>query len=137
MLAIEGDKSVCCDETVRKRIAEFPPEIKDHELLSNVKGLPYTPVNQTTLHPSPSLPPLSPDKAGADILDTQLAEAEKVLGDYVGQLEAEEKERKDLQELLELFVWQQRQQLRDTKRKLKVGPRSLNTHHNYLLSHII
>ena len=44
-----------------------------------------------------------------------------MLGEYVGRLEAEEKERKDLQELLEVFVWQQRQHLRDTKKQLKVS----------------
>lgn len=64
---------------------------------------------------------LCSDKAGADQLDQRLAEAEKVLGEYVGKLEAEEKERKDLQELLDVFVWQQRQQLRDSKKKLKVS----------------
>lgn len=61
------------------------------------------------------------DKAGADQLDQRLGEAEKVLGDYVRRLEAEEKERKDLQELLEVFVWQHRQQLRDSKKQLKVS----------------
>lgn len=61
------------------------------------------------------------DKAGADQLDERLSEAEKVLGEYVRRLEAEEKERKDLQELLEVFVWQHRQQLRESKKKLKVS----------------
>lgn len=61
------------------------------------------------------------DKAGADQLDQRLSEAEKVLGEYVRRLEAEEKERKDLQELLEVFVWQHRQQLRESKKKLKVS----------------
>ena len=62
-----------------------------------------------------------PDKAGADQLEVRLGEAEKVLSEYVGRLEAEEKERKDLQELLEAFMWQHRQQLKDAKKKLKVS----------------
>ena len=65
--------------------------------------------------------PLHSDKAGADQLDTQLAEAEKVLDEYVRRLEGEERERKDVQELLEVYVWQQRQQLREVKKKLKVS----------------
>ena len=63
---------------------------------------------------------MSTDKAAADELEAQLTEAEKVLGEYVNRLEEEKKERRDLQELLEVFVWQQRQQLRECKKKLKV-----------------
>ena len=44
-----------------------------------------------------------------------------MLSEYVERLEAEEKERKDLQELLEAFMWQHRQQLKDAKKKLKVS----------------
>ena len=62
------------------------------------------------------------DKAAADELEEQLTEAERVLGDYVKRLEEEKKERKDLQELLEAFVWQQKQQLRECRKKLKVWP---------------
>ena len=61
------------------------------------------------------------DKAAADELEVKLVEAEKVLGDYVRRLQEERKERRDLQELLEVFIWQQKQQLRDCKNKLKVG----------------
>ena len=39
----------------------------------------------------------------------------------MGRLEEEERERRDLQELLEVFVWQQKQQLREAKKKLKVS----------------
>ena len=38
MVAIEGDKSVCSDDTIKEKIADFPPEVRDHELLSKVKG---------------------------------------------------------------------------------------------------
>ena len=38
MLAIEGEKSVCSDEAIKRTIAGFPLEITDHELLSKVKG---------------------------------------------------------------------------------------------------
>ena len=38
MLAIDGDKSAYCDEAIKKKIAGFPPEIKDHELLTKIKG---------------------------------------------------------------------------------------------------
>jgi regulator of Ty1 transposition protein 103 len=96
MLAIEGDKSACSDEAIREKISGFPPEIKDHELLTKIK-----------------------DKAAADELEVKLVEAEKVLGDYVRRLQEERKERRDLQELLEVFIWQQKQQLRDCKNKLK------------------
>ena len=46
-----------------------------------------------------------------------------MLGEYVSRLEGEERERKDVQELLEVYVWQQRQQLREVKKKLKVSLR--------------
>ena len=44
-----------------------------------------------------------------------------MLDEYVRRLEGEERERKDVQELLEVYVWQQRQQLREVKKKLKVS----------------
>ena len=44
-----------------------------------------------------------------------------MLSAYVSRLEEEEKERADLQELLEAYTWQQRQQLREAKKKLKVS----------------
>ena len=49
MLAIEGDKSACSDEAIREKISGFPPEIKDHELLTKIKG---------HFSPSPLFPPL-------------------------------------------------------------------------------
>ena len=137
MVAIEGDKSVCSDDTIKEKIADFPPEVRDHELLSKVKGelncisarahthththaTNHTPIHTHT-HTS--------DKVEADQLDARLAEAEKVLTEYVGRLEAEERERTDLQELLEVFVWQQRQQLREAKKKLRVRASTHPPHH--------
>lgn len=38
MLAIDGGKSVCGDVAMKERIAQFTPEIKDHELLGKIKG---------------------------------------------------------------------------------------------------
>ena len=63
---------------------------------------------------------LSPDKVEADQLDSALVEAESVLSGYVKRLEEEERERKDLQELLKAFMWQQKQELKEAKKKLKV-----------------
>ena len=54
-------------------------------------------------------------------MEAQLSKAETVLGEYVSRLEVEERERVDLQELLEVYVWQQRQQLREAKKKLRVS----------------
>ena len=38
MLAIDGPKSVAQDTATRQKIACFPPEIHDPELLSEIKG---------------------------------------------------------------------------------------------------
>ena len=42
MLAIDGPKSVAQDTAVRQKIACFPPEIHDPELLSEIKGTSYS-----------------------------------------------------------------------------------------------
>ena len=38
MLAIDGDKSASQDNVTRQKIACFPPEIHDPDLLSKIKG---------------------------------------------------------------------------------------------------
>ena len=40
MVAIDGDKSVAQDMATRQKIASFPPEIYDPDLLSKIKGMP-------------------------------------------------------------------------------------------------
>lgn len=39
MLAIDGDKSASQDNVTRQKIACFPPEIHDPDLLSKIKGI--------------------------------------------------------------------------------------------------
>ena len=39
MMAVDGNKSVAQDMATRQKIASFPPEIYDPDLLSKIKGL--------------------------------------------------------------------------------------------------
>ena len=56
----------------------------------------------------------------ADHLLTQLEEAVEVLTSYNSRLEQELEERGELQELLEVFTWQQQQQLWQARQRQKV-----------------
>lgn len=47
-------------------------------------------------------------------------EAIKLLSDYTARVEAEVKEREDIHELLDAYIWQQKHLLRETKKKMKV-----------------
>ena len=40
MMAVDGDKSAAQDMATRQKIASFPPEIYDPDLLTKIKGLP-------------------------------------------------------------------------------------------------
>lgn len=60
-----------------------------------------------------------PDKAAAEALAEKVEEASKVLEEYNKRLESELKERLELQELLEAFIWQQKKLLREAKKTLK------------------
>jgi len=96
MLAIDGDKSASQDNVIRQKIACFPPEIHDPDLLSKIK-----------------------DKSAVEELAGKVEEASKVLSEYNSRLEAELKERLEIQELLDAFTWQQKELLREAKKKLK------------------
>ena len=48
-----------------------------------------------------------------------MEDASKLLSDYNDRLEAELKEKKDVQELLDAFIWQQKMLLKKAKRNLK------------------
>ena len=50
-----------------------------------------------------------------------MEEASKVLSEYNSRLEAELKERREIQELLDAFTWQQKELLRGAKKRLKVS----------------
>ena len=51
----------------------------------------------------------------------QLEEAVEVLTDYIARLEKEVEERGELQEMLDVFTWQQQQLLWQAKQRQKVG----------------
>lgn len=48
-----------------------------------------------------------------------MEEASQVLNDYITRLDAELKERKEIQELLDVFIWQQKSLLKSAKKNLK------------------
>ena len=76
----------------------------------------------TTLYPPLSLTHThthSSDKAAAEALAEKVEEASKLLTEYNKRLERELKERLELQELLEAFIWQQKKLLKEAKRTLK------------------
>ena len=54
-------------------------------------------------------------------LNSQVESTSRALGDYVTKLDKELKERKEVQELLESFTYQQKQQLKETKLNLEVS----------------
>ena len=73
------------------------------------------------MHPQTPLTPCAPsDKAAVNQLMEKVDEAIKLLSDYTTRVEAEVKEREDIQELLDAYIWQQKHLLRDTKKKMKV-----------------
>lgn len=53
-------------------------------------------------------------------LNSQVESTSKALAEYVGRLDKELQERKEVQELLESFTYQQKQQLKMTKTNLEV-----------------
>jgi len=61
------------------------------------------------------------DKASMERLNSQVENTSKALGEYVTRLDKELKERKEVQELLESFTYQQKQQLKETKLNLEVS----------------
>jgi len=61
------------------------------------------------------------DKTSMDRLHSQVESTSRALGDYVTRLDKELKERKEVQELLESFTYQQKQHLKETKLNLEVS----------------
>ena len=59
------------------------------------------------------------DKATAESLAEKVEAASAVLAEYNKRLESELKERKEVQELLDAFIWQQKTLLRNAKKNLK------------------
>lgn len=50
---------------------------------------------------------------------TKVEDASKLLGDYNVRLETELKERGEVQQMLDAFIWQQKQLLKNAKKNLK------------------
>lgn len=59
------------------------------------------------------------DKATAESLARKVDEAVTVLYEYNSRLENELKERREVQELLDAFIWQQKSLLRTAKKNLR------------------
>eukprot|EP00731_Ephydatia_muelleri_P026223 Em0018g323a len=59
------------------------------------------------------------DKTAVNQLMEKVDEAIKLLSDYTARVEAEVKEREDIHELLDAYIWQQKHLLRETKKKMK------------------
>lgn len=58
-------------------------------------------------------------------LNTQVESTSKALAEYVSRLDKELQERKEVQELLESFTYQQKQQLKSTKTNLEEHKKKL------------
>ncbi|XP_065913511.1 regulation of nuclear pre-mRNA domain-containing protein 1B-like [Dysidea avara] len=84
------------DMKTHQQVTSFPPEVYNSTLLSSIK-----------------------DKASMERLNSQVESTSRALGDYVTKLDKELKERKEVQELLESFTYQQKQQLKETKLNLE------------------
>lgn len=59
-------------------------------------------------------------------LNSQVESTSKALADYVSRLDKELQERKEVQELLESFTYQQKQQLKSTKTNLEVAQQDVS-----------
>ena len=59
------------------------------------------------------------DKAAAEAFAEKVEEASKVIAEYNKRLEGELKERQEIQELLAVFIWQQKKLLKEAKKNLK------------------
>lgn len=55
----------------------------------------------------------------AESLAQKVEDASKLLGDYNGRLEAELKERGEVDQMLDSFIWQQKSLLKNAKKNLK------------------
>lgn len=96
MAAIDRSGSAAADTDTLQRIAALPPEVHNISLTLGLK-----------------------DKAAVNQLMENVDEAIKLLSDYTTRVEAEVKEREDIQELLDAYIWQQKHLLRETKKKMK------------------
>ena len=67
------------------------------------------------------------DKAALEQLAEKVEEACKLLTDYNSRLDAELKERVEIQELLDAFIWQQKSLLKSAKKNLKEHQTKLET----------
>ena len=59
------------------------------------------------------------DKAALESLAKKVEEASQVLNDYITRLDTELNERNELQELLDVFIWQQKSLLKTAKKNLR------------------
>eukprot|EP00731_Ephydatia_muelleri_P026214 Em0018g314a len=96
MAAIDRSNSVAADTATQQRIAALPPEVHSSSLSVGLK-----------------------DKTAVNQLMEKVDEAIKLLSDYTARVEAEVKEREDIHELLDAYIWQQKHLLRETKKKMK------------------
>ena len=101
------------DIKTHQHVTSFPPEVFNTSLLSTIKG--YLLLFCYCSHHWPSS-----DKASMERLNTQVESTSKALAEYVSRLDKELQERKEVQELLESFTYQQKQQLKSTKTNLEV-----------------
>ena len=90
-------------------------------------------MSHASLDPPVSAP--TADREAAEQLSRRVEEAAGVLGDYNASLERELRERREIQQLLDAFIWQQKALLKDAKRKLRVRHAcvsSLSVYYNML-----
>jgi regulator of Ty1 transposition protein 103 len=96
MYSLDEDKSVMQDMEVRQKIANFPSQLYNVDLLSTLKS-----------------------KESCDNVLKDLNDSLEILTGYNKRLEDELKERKELEEMLDSFIWQQHGHLYKAKEKHK------------------
>lgn len=96
MVAVDGENSSVEDMSTRQKIASFPSELYDANILTKLT-----------------------DKETGEHLLEELEKALEILSGYTSRMKAEVEERKDIHETMDTFIWHQQKLLYDAKTKQK------------------
>ena len=97
MTSVDGEKSAIQDMALRQRIANFPSRLYDVDILSKLKSglvLCVTYVNDHLL-----------GKEACQELLEEVKEPLEILSEYTKKMEDELKERQEIEEMLDSFLW--------------------------------
>lgn len=113
MNSVDREKSTVQDMAIRQKIASFPSQLYDADILSKLKSrgrlTKTTPTNYFLAKES-----------GEEVMK-QLEESLTVLSGYTERMEKELSERRDIQEMLDSFIWHHQCLLHGAKERQRVS----------------